>query len=100
MRQRPLFPIFYVAAALASGAFLSGQVAPAPARKALVTLDKADAAKLAAASRAAVQVEMPAGVELKLWAPDGLVADPVALEVSPARSATTCRSTSAVTRTG
>ncbi len=26
---------------------------------------------------------MPAGVELKLWAPDGLIADPVALEVTP-----------------
>ena len=70
-------------ATLASGAFLSGQVGPAPPRPALVTLDKADAAKLAAAERAAVQVEMPAGVELKLWAPDGLIADPVALEVTP-----------------
>ena len=35
------------------------------------------------AARAAVQVEMPAGVELKLWAPDGLIADPVALDVTP-----------------
>ncbi len=26
---------------------------------------------------------MPAGVELKIWAPDGLIADPVALEVTP-----------------
>jgi quinoprotein glucose dehydrogenase len=43
----------------------------------------ADAARLADGGRAAVQVEMPAGVELTLWAPDGLIADPVALEVLP-----------------
>ena len=83
MRQRPLFTVLCVAGTIASGVFLSGQVGPAPARPSLVTLDKADAAKLAAAGRAAVQVEMPAGVELKLWAPDGLIADPVALEVTP-----------------
>ena len=83
MRQRPLFTVLCVAGTIASGAFLSGQVGPAPARPALVTLDKADAAKLASAARAAVQVEMPAGVELTLWAPDGLIADPVALEVTP-----------------
>lgn len=83
MRQRPLFTFVCVAATLASGALLSGQVGPAPAWPSLVTLDKADAAKLAAAGRAGVQVEMPAGVELKLWAPDGLIADPVALEVLP-----------------
>jgi putative heme-binding domain-containing protein len=83
MLQRPLFTIVCVAAVLASGAFLSGQVGPAPARPSLVKLDKAEAEKVAAAARAAVQVEMPAGVELKLWAPDGLIADPVALEVTP-----------------
>ncbi len=83
MRQRPLFTVLCVAGTIASGVFLSGQVGPAPPRPALVTLDKADAAKLAEAGRAAVQVEMPAGVELKLWAPDGLIADPVALEVTP-----------------
>ena len=83
MRQRPLFTVLCVAGTIASGVFLSGQVGPAPARPSLVTLDKADAAKLADAGRAAVQVEMPAGVELKLWAPDGLIADPVALEVTP-----------------
>jgi hypothetical protein len=78
-----LFTVFSLAATIASGVFLSGQQAPAPPRPALVTLDKADAAKLADAGRAAVQVEMPAGVELKLWAPDGLIADPVAVEVTP-----------------
>jgi putative heme-binding domain-containing protein len=83
MRQRPLFTVLCVAGTIASGAFLSGQQAPAPPRPALVTLDKADAAKLADAGRAAVQVEMPPGVELTLWAPDGLIADPVAVEVTP-----------------
>ena len=83
MRQRPLFTVLCVAGTIASGVFLNGQVAPAPPRPTLVTLDKADAARLVEAGRAAVQVEMPAGVELKLWAPDGLIADPVALEVTP-----------------
>jgi putative heme-binding domain-containing protein len=83
MRQRPLFTVLCVAGTIASGVFLNGQVGPAPPRPTLVTLDKADAARLVEAGRAAVQVEMPAGVELKLWAPDGLIADPVALEVTP-----------------
>jgi quinoprotein glucose dehydrogenase len=83
MRQRPLFTVLCVAATMASGVWLRGQQGPAPPRRALVTLDKADAAKLAEAGRAAVQVEMPAGVELEVWAPDGLIADPVALEVTP-----------------
>ncbi len=83
MRQRPLLALCCIAGTLGSGVFLNGQVGPAPARPPLVALAKADAAKLAAAARAAVQVEMPAGVELKLWAPDGLIADPVALEVTP-----------------
>ena len=85
MRQRPLFTVLCVAGTVASGVFLSGQQAPAPPRPTLVTLDKADAAKLAEAGRAAVQVEMPAGVELKLWAPDGLIADPVAVEIDARR---------------
>jgi len=83
MRQRPLFAVCCVAATLVSSAFLSGQQGPAPPWPALVKLDKAEAEKRAAAERAAVQVEMPAGVELKMWAPDGLIADPVALEVTP-----------------
>ena len=48
MRQRPLFTVLCVAGTVASGVFLSGQVGPAPPRPSLVTLDKADAAKLAA----------------------------------------------------
>jgi quinoprotein glucose dehydrogenase len=45
-----------------------------------VQLSAADAARLAAAARQEVKVEMPAGLELKLFAPDELVVDPVALE--------------------
>ena len=83
MSQRPLFTVLCVAGTVASGVFLSGQQAPAPPWPALVTLDKANAAKLAETGRAGVQVEMPPGVELKLWAPDGLIADPVAVEITP-----------------
>jgi quinoprotein glucose dehydrogenase len=85
MLQRPLFVAVCGTAAvlLASSVLLSGQVGPAPPRPALVTLQKADATKLADAARAAVQVEMPPGVELKVWAPDGLIADPVSLDVAP-----------------
>jgi putative heme-binding domain-containing protein len=83
MFRRPLFAVSCAAALVVSSAVPSGQQGPAPARPALVTLDKADAARLAEAARAAVQVEMPPGVELKVWAPDGLIADPVSVEVAP-----------------
>ena len=45
-----------------------------------VQLTAADAARLAAEARKGVNVEMPPGFELKLWASDELVVDPVALE--------------------
>ena len=45
-----------------------------------VRLAAADAARLAAEARKGVNVEMPPGFELKLWASDELVVDPVALE--------------------
>ena len=77
---RRLFVSLIVSAA-ASSVLLKGQVGPAPPRPTLVTLDKAEAARLAAAGRTAAAVEMPEGVELKLWAPDGLIANPVAVEV-------------------
>jgi putative heme-binding domain-containing protein len=79
MIQRPLSIACLVV--IAFGVLLEGQVGPAPPRPMIVTLDKAEAAKLAAAGRTAAAVEMPEGVELKLWAPDGLIADPVAVEV-------------------
>src|SRR5574339_703437 len=84
MLRRPLFVVSLVVLAAASSIFVSGQApSPAPKRPALVTLDKAEAEKLAAAARTAAQVQMPAGVELKLWAPDGLIADPIAVDVDP-----------------
>ena len=45
-----------------------------------VKLSAADAARLAADARKGVNVEIPAGLELKLWASDALIVDPVALE--------------------
>jgi putative membrane-bound dehydrogenase-like protein len=45
-----------------------------------VQLTKADAARLAEDARNGVKVEMPPGLELKLWASDELIVDPVALE--------------------
>ncbi len=45
-----------------------------------VKLTPADAARLAADARKGVSVEMPPNFELKLWASDQLIVDPVALE--------------------
>ena len=45
-----------------------------------VKLSAADAARVAAEARKGVNVEMPPGFELKLWASDELIVDPVALE--------------------
>lgn len=82
MLRRPLFVATLFVLAIASGIFVSGQAQSlVPRRPALVTLDKAEAEKLATAARAAAQVQMPAGVELKLWSPDGLIADPISIDV-------------------
>ena len=45
-----------------------------------VKLSAADATRLAAEARKGVNVELPANFELKLWASDELIVDPVALE--------------------
>ena len=45
-----------------------------------VKLSAADATRLAGEARAGVKVEIPPNFELKLWAPDALIVDPVALE--------------------
>ena len=45
-----------------------------------VKLSAADVARLAAEARTGVKVEIPPNFELKLWAPDALIVDPVALE--------------------
>lgn len=82
MFQRPVFVVCCAAAMVASGVFLRGQ-SPAPARPPLVALDPAEAARLATTAQQALKLEMPAGVEVKLWAPDGLVTDPIAIDVDP-----------------
>ena len=45
-----------------------------------VTISPADAVRQATEARTGVNVEMPANLELKLWASDELIVDPVALE--------------------
>ena len=45
-----------------------------------VKLSPADATRIAAEARKGVSVEMPSNLELKLWASDELLVDPVALE--------------------
>jgi putative membrane-bound dehydrogenase-like protein len=45
-----------------------------------VKLSPADATRIAAEARKGVNVEMPANLELELWASDELLVDPVALE--------------------
>ena len=57
-----------------------GQSAAARQLPRNVKLTPADAARLAAEARTGVSVEMPANFELKLWASDELIVDPVALE--------------------
>jgi quinoprotein glucose dehydrogenase len=48
-----------------------------------VRLTKADAAGFAKEARGKVNVEMPAGVELTLWASERLISDPIAIDVDP-----------------
>src|SRR5687768_14446616 len=72
-----------VFAALVPAALLSGSQAPAAATapNRVVRLTAADAGRLAKDARGKVTVEMPAGLELTLWAPEQLVTDPVAIDV-------------------
>ena len=46
-----------------------------------IRLTAEDAARLAKETRAKVNVEMPAGIELTLWASERLVTDPIAIDV-------------------
>lgn len=48
-----------------------------------IQITKADAARLAKEARAKVSVEMPAGLELTLWASERLVSDPIAIDIDP-----------------
>ncbi len=66
----------------------SGVEAQAPAARpdppaAQVRLAPADAASFAKDARSRVNVELPAGLELTLWASEKLVIDPVAVDVAP-----------------
>ena len=59
-----------------------GDQAPAtPPHPKVVRLTPADAARAAKEERAKVTVDMPAGLELTLWAPEQLVVDPVAIDL-------------------
>ena len=55
--------------------------APAPAHAKQVKLTSEQASRLAKEARDSVSVEMPAGLELSLWAPEQLLTDPVAIDV-------------------
>jgi len=67
--------------ALSGTLTLVGRQSAAPAAlPRTVQLTPAEVARLAAEARKGVTAEMPSGLELKLWAPDQLVIDPIALE--------------------
>lgn len=66
------------------GALTAGDQGPAtPPHPKLVRLSQTDAARLAKQARDEVSVDVPAGLELTLWAPEQLVVDPVAIELDP-----------------
>src|SRR5688500_13596768 len=48
-----------------------------------VRLTKAEAAAFARDARTRLNVDMPAGVELTLWASERLISDPIAIDVDP-----------------
>src|SRR4051812_36207044 len=54
---------------------------PTPAK--IVRLPPAEAARMAAEERRQTSVEMPRGLEVKVFAPDGLIADPIAIDLDP-----------------
>ena len=59
-----------------------GAGAPPPAPPP-VRITKADAERFARETQAKVKVEVPAGLELRLWAAERLVTDPIAIDVDP-----------------
>jgi quinoprotein glucose dehydrogenase len=77
--------ILVLVLAISGPLILSGRQTANPTRALprTVQLSPAEAAAEAAEARNGVTVEMPAGVELKLWASDRLIVDPVALEFDP-----------------
>ena len=108
MRQRPLFTIVCVAATLASGVFLSGQVGPGPAAAGAGHARQGRRGQAGGrrprrrpgrdAGRRRADALGPRRPDRRSGGARGR--RPTAPSTSPARSATTCRSTSAATRTG
>jgi putative membrane-bound dehydrogenase-like protein len=85
-RSAPLAGLLAVSAVLVlHGAQAPGQPASGP--EPVVRLAREDAARLATEARARVNVEMPPGLELTLWAPERLVPDPVAIDLDPSGTA-------------
>jgi putative heme-binding domain-containing protein len=84
-QQKPaLYWCSLVAVSLLAGiAAIRGQATPPPAAKpaAQVKLAPEEAASSAKEARQKVNVEMPAGIELSLWASERLVTDPIAIDV-------------------
>jgi quinoprotein glucose dehydrogenase len=74
--------LFALLAVILGSLTLSGRQTSNPARPLprTVQLTRAEASAMAAEARKAVSVEMLPGFELKLWASDALIVDPVALE--------------------
>src|SRR5512145_2830495 len=59
-----------------------GQAAPGiPARPRIVRLAAAEVARLAKEAEESVPVELGPGLEARLWAPEQLVIDPIALDL-------------------
>lgn len=90
VRTEPRRPLLLFAAVLLVPAVaplvISGEQTPFPQASkppAPVRIDQAEAARLAKEARAKVAVEMPAGLELSLWASERLVSDPIAIDLDP-----------------
>ena len=66
-----------------TAAVLIGQAPATPPHPKLVRLTQADVKRFAQQARSEVSVDVPAGLELALWAPEQLVVDPVAIELDP-----------------
>jgi putative membrane-bound dehydrogenase-like protein len=83
LRNRPLW--LYVLAFLVAvpGALhLAGRQAP-PALQRIVQLEAAEAMRLAKEALQSVPIELGPGLEARLWAPEQLVIDPIALDLDP-----------------
>ena len=69
------------ASSLISGSQAPGAAGAPPPAPAPVRLTRAEAERLAADAQSKVKAEVPQGLELKLWAPERLVTDPIAIDV-------------------